>query len=228
MRIASPSFATAALRRRRRRLQQRRRRTQPVAPTPVRVAAAIDGPAAPSIRTNGLLANKDEIRLSFKVGGVIKQLAVSEGEHVRKGQKLAEIEQTEINAQVEQARQAHEKAQRDVERGERLYADKVISLEQLQDLRTQTAVAEAALNSARVQLELRRDRRAARRHRAAPSGRGTRARRSRHAGARARRAGSRLRRAHRARRSRDRAGEARRRRADPARCAARRSARTAK
>lgn len=115
----------------------------------VRTAAAVAGPAAPSIRTNGLLANEDEIRLSFKVGGVIRRLSVSEGDQVRKGQKLAEIEQTEIDAQVEQAAQAHEKARRDLERGERLYADKVISLEQLQDLRTQLAVNEAALNSAK-------------------------------------------------------------------------------
>jgi RND family efflux transporter MFP subunit len=119
-----------------------------VAPTPVRAVAATQGPAAPNIRTNGLLVNKDEIRLSFKVGGVVKRIGVAEGEHVRKGQKLAEIEQAEINAQVAQARQAHDKAQRDLERGERLYADKVISLEQLQDLRTQTAVAQAGLDSA--------------------------------------------------------------------------------
>jgi len=118
------------------------------APTPVRVAAAQTGPAAPAIRTNGVLANKDEFRLSFKVGGVIKRISVREGDRVREGQRLAEIEQTEINAQVEQARQSFEKAQRDVERGERLYADKVISLEQLEDLRTQRAVAEAALNAA--------------------------------------------------------------------------------
>jgi RND family efflux transporter MFP subunit len=119
----------------------------PVA-TPVRVATATSGPAAPSIRTNGLLVNKDEIRLSFKVGGVIRKLSVAAGERVHKGQRLAEIEQTEVNAQVEQARQAHEKAKRDVSRGERLYEDKVISLEQLQDLRTQAAMAEAALNTA--------------------------------------------------------------------------------
>jgi RND family efflux transporter MFP subunit len=118
------------------------------AATPVRVAAATSGPAAPSIRTNGLLANKDEIRLAFKVGGVIRKLSVSEGARVRKGQRLAEIEQTEVNAQVEQASQARDKAQRDTARGERLYEDKVISLEQLQDLRTQAAMAEAALNSA--------------------------------------------------------------------------------
>lgn len=121
---------------------------EPSAPTPVRVAHAVEGPAAPSIRTNGLLANRDEIRLAFKVGGVIRRLAVSEGERVRKGQRLAEIEQTEINAQVEQARQANEKAKRDLARGERLHADKVISLEQLQDLRTQAAMAQAALESA--------------------------------------------------------------------------------
>jgi RND family efflux transporter MFP subunit len=119
-----------------------------VEPTPVRVAIASEGPGAPAIHTNGLLANKDEIRLAFKVGGVIRHLAVSEGQHVHKGQKLAEIEQTEINAQVAQAREAQQKAQRDLERGERLYADKVISLEQLQDLRTQLAVANAALKSA--------------------------------------------------------------------------------
>lgn len=116
--------------------------------TPVRVAAAFDGPAAPSIRTNGLLVNKDEIRLSFKMGGVIKHIGVREGERVRKGQRLAEIELTEVNAQVEQARQAHTKAKRDLERGERLYADKVISLEQLEDLRTQTAMTEAGFDSA--------------------------------------------------------------------------------
>ena len=120
----------------------------PIAPTPVRTAVAVDGPAAPTIRTNGMLVNKDEIRLSFKVGGVIRRIAVAEGERVRKGQKLAEIEPTEVNAQVEQARQANQKALRDAERGERLYQDQVISLEQLQDLRTQSAMARASLQSA--------------------------------------------------------------------------------
>ena len=87
------------------------------APTTVRVAAAVEGPAAPSIHTNGVLANRDEIRLSFKVGGVIRSISVREGQRVRKGQRLAEIEQAEINAQVEQARQAHQKAERDHKKG---------------------------------------------------------------------------------------------------------------
>lgn len=126
---------------------------EPVAaPTPVRVAVATPGPAAPTIRTNGVLANRDEVRLSFKVGGLVRSIAVREGDRVRKGQRLAQIEQTEVGARVEQARQNHLKAQRDLARGERLYADQVISLEQLEDLRTQQAIAAAALASAEYDL----------------------------------------------------------------------------
>lgn len=117
-------------------------------PTPVRVQAATLGPATPPIATNGLVAIKGEMKLSFKVAGVIKSIHVREGQEVKKGERLAEIELTEVNAQVEQARQLAEKAKRDVERGERLYNDQVISLEQLQDLRTQASVAQAQLNGA--------------------------------------------------------------------------------
>ena len=117
--------------------------------TPVRVRPATTGPATPAFQTNGSVAAKHEMRLSFKTAGVIRAIHVEEGVAVRAGQKLAEIELTEVNAQVEQARQLAEKAHRDLERGERLYADEVISLEQLQDLRTQAAMQKAALEAAR-------------------------------------------------------------------------------
>jgi membrane fusion protein, multidrug efflux system len=117
-------------------------------PTPVRVQAATTGPATPPIGTNGLVAIKGEMRLSFKMAGVIKTIRVREGQEVKRGERLAEIELAEVNAQVEQAKQLAEKARRDVERGERLYADQVISLEQLQDLRTQASVAQAQLSEA--------------------------------------------------------------------------------
>jgi len=116
--------------------------------TPVRVQAATTGPASPAISTNGIVAIKGEMRLSFKVTGVIKAMRVREGQQVVKGERLAEIELTEVNAQVEQAHQLAEKARRDVDRGERLYNDQVISLEQLQDLRTQASVAQAQLKGA--------------------------------------------------------------------------------
>jgi multidrug efflux system membrane fusion protein len=115
-------------------------------PTPVRVQPAVTGPAMPAITTNGIVATKDEMRLSFKVAGVIKGIYVEEGQTVRKGQRLAGIELTEIDSQVAQVRALSQKARRDLERGERLYADQVISLEQLQDLKTQEALQKAQLH----------------------------------------------------------------------------------
>ena len=120
--------------------------------TPVRVQQASQGPAVPPIDTNGMVVNKHELRLSFKMGGVVRRIHVQEGDTVKQGQRLAEIELTEVSAQVEQARQMADKSARDLKRGENLYADQVISLEQLQDLRTQAAMAEASYKSAQFNL----------------------------------------------------------------------------
>ena len=117
-------------------------------PTPVRAFAAQSGPGSPAVETNGVVETKDEMRLSFNVAGVIRRISVQEGETVKRGQRLAEIELAEIDAQVEQAKELASKAQRDLERGERLYGDQVISLEQLQDLRTQAALSKARLRGA--------------------------------------------------------------------------------
>jgi RND family efflux transporter MFP subunit len=121
-------------------------------PTPVRIQHASTGPAVPPIDTSGVVATKHEMRLSFKMGGVVRRIYVQEGDVVKQGQRLAEIELTEVGSQVEQARQLADKAQRDLKRGENLYADQVISLEQLQDLRTQAAMAGAQYNTAHFNL----------------------------------------------------------------------------
>lgn len=116
--------------------------------TPVRVETVIEAPLSDAIRGVGLLAPKDEVRLSFKVGGVVSAIRVEEGASIRKGQVLAILEQTEVGAAVEQARQAAEKARRDLDRGKALFADGVAAEEQVQDLTTAYRVAQANLRSA--------------------------------------------------------------------------------
>lgn len=118
-------------------------------PTPVRLAAVEAGPASAPIETTGVVAARDEHRLSFKLGGLVQQISVREGDRVQAGQLLARLDQTEIDAQVTQARQLQEKAERDLARGEALHADQVIPLEQLQNLRTQAAVARAQFQAVR-------------------------------------------------------------------------------
>lgn len=120
---------------------------------PVAVAVAKIGPAAPVIRATALLAHKDEMRLAFKIGGVIAEITVDEGTPVKAGQVLAQLELAEIGSQVEQTRQLLSKAERDLQRGERLYQEQVIPLESLQDLRTQRDIAAQTLKATRFNRE---------------------------------------------------------------------------
>lgn len=115
------------------------------APTPVGTAVVGVGADLPAIALHGVIASRDEAKLSFKVGGVIARIAVDAGDSVHAGQVLAEIEPAEIDAQLKSARELEAKAARDLQRGEQLYRDEVISLEQLQNLRTQHDVASAQL-----------------------------------------------------------------------------------
>lgn len=100
------------------------------------------------IEASGIVSSKMEVNLSFKVGGIIDRLYAEEGQTVRKGQTLAILKTTEIDAQVLKANQGVEKAKRDVERIEKLYADTAATLENVQDLKTLLELAEADLEIA--------------------------------------------------------------------------------
>ena len=115
---------------------------------PVRVAPVTSATLGDHVHAVGLLTPKDEARLSFKVGGVVESIRVEEGAAVKAGQLLAVLKQTEVEATVEQSRQAAEKAARDLARGQALYADGVATLEQVQDLATAAEVAAAARRGA--------------------------------------------------------------------------------
>ncbi len=115
---------------------------------PVRVVEVANAPLGAQVRAVGLLASKDEARLAFKIGGVVDSIGVDAGTPVTRGQLLASLKQAEIDANVEQARQAAAKAKRDLERGRALLADGVAAEEQVQDLATAYEVARAALTSA--------------------------------------------------------------------------------
>ena len=102
-----------------------------------------------TIQVLGITSSKTQATPAFKTGGVIEKTYVKEGDNVHKGQLLATLLMTEIDAQVEQAKQAFAKAKRDAERAEIMYRDSVATLEQVQDARTGVAVAEKTLEIAR-------------------------------------------------------------------------------
>ena len=104
--------------------------------------------AAIPIQASGIVARRTEAELSFKIVGVIEEVAVRAGDRVTKGQVLARLQLEEIEAQVGQARSAVEKARRDLARTEKLQAAAVATLENLQDVRTALEQAEAQLRIA--------------------------------------------------------------------------------
>lgn len=115
---------------------------------PVRIAEVGAAVATDPIQASGLLASETEARLAFKTGGVIQKIYVKEGDRVAKGQLLALLNLTEINAQVQQATESVQKSERDLKRVNNLYRDSVATLEQVQNLTTALNVAKNTLDIA--------------------------------------------------------------------------------
>ncbi len=100
------------------------------------------------VQTSGVLVNPSEQTLAFKTPGVVAKVLVREGQSLRKGQVLAELDQAEIDAEVQQARALLAEAQRAEERLRKLFASNVVPLDQLQSAQTSVEVIAARLRIA--------------------------------------------------------------------------------
>lgn len=115
---------------------------------PVELAPIESVTRSESITSSGLVASSEEARLSFKIGGVIQKIFVTEGQKVRKGQLLAALNMTEIDAQVSQAKYGVEKSERDFKRVQNMFKDTAATLEQMQNATTGYDVAKQNLQIA--------------------------------------------------------------------------------
>lgn len=105
-----------------------------------------------TIETSGTLVNASEQTLAFKTPGIVSQVMVKEGQPVRQGQTLARLDTEEIEADAEQAQALLKEANRALERLKKLYANKVVPLDQVQTAETNADVAAARLKAARFNL----------------------------------------------------------------------------
>jgi len=129
------------------------RDTPPETITPVQMADVVLAGQSAAIHVSGTLGAKDEVTLSFKIGGIVGTVRVDDGAKVKRGQVLAALDQREIEAMLAKARAGAEKARRDAQRVERLFKDSVATLAQWQDVQTARDAAEADLRAARVNHE---------------------------------------------------------------------------
>lgn len=115
---------------------------------PVKVISATSLQEKEPLETSGLLSSDQQSNLSFKSGGIIHSILVKEGDRVRKGQVLARLNLTEINAQLSQARENFNKALRDAQRISNLYKDSVSTKEQYEHMQTALTIAKKQLEIA--------------------------------------------------------------------------------
>ena len=101
------------------------------------------------IQAIGRLGSDKELKLSFKIGGFISSLRAEEGDYVRKGTLLATMRTNEIDAQVLKAEKALQKAKRDLDRVQKMFADSVATSENVDDLTTLVQVSEADVEVAK-------------------------------------------------------------------------------
>ncbi len=99
------------------------------------------------IRNSGRISHKNEIRLSFKTGGLIELINVEEGDEVKAGQVLATLDLEEINAQQQRAASNFKNAAADLERFSKLYEEALVSLQVKQN-------AQSANDSAAAELQI--------------------------------------------------------------------------
>ncbi len=104
---------------------------------------------AKAIRISGLLENKSEQSLGFKVPGLVRKVYVDEGQFVKEGQLLASLDLEEIDAEVAKAKSVLANAQRNLERFQSLQGQNALSLDQLQSAQTRVDVAQSDLTVAK-------------------------------------------------------------------------------
>jgi RND family efflux transporter MFP subunit len=113
----------------------------------VSVAAARPADGGSRISASGRLERERSMTLSFRIPGVLRRLSVDAGDPVRAGQVIAEVDATQVEARMQQARADLAKAERDLMRDKPLAAQGWISPARLADRATAVSLARANMNS---------------------------------------------------------------------------------
>lgn len=111
---------------------------------PVKVIALQQGTSSAVILASGLLLLMTKQRLLLKTAALLTRYMC---DAVSKGQLLATVNLTEVDAGVQQAVLAYEKAERDYQRAAQLYKDSVATLEQMQNAKTGSGCGASAARS---------------------------------------------------------------------------------
>lgn len=112
----------------------------------------------------GAIVPRKEVQVKSQVSGIVEELYVEAGEVVKKGQLLAKIRivpnMVNVNnaeTQLQTAKLNFQEARRELERYEKLYAEKVIPEQEFRKYKSDFALKQEALSAAESNLQLVRE-----------------------------------------------------------------------
>ena len=117
---------------------------------PVEVARVERGELTARYAATATLEAEREAKLVAEVPGTVLEIAVEEGERVRKGQLLARLDADRSRLQLREAEADLQRRRNDVERGEKLLARKLIPATSQDQAESDYAVRRAEVDLARV------------------------------------------------------------------------------
>ena len=124
----------------------------PTGPVAVEVAAVTRGSLAREATVAGVLAPVRAIGVNSQVGGALLSMRVEEGDVVRAGQVLAEIDSREIRAQLRSAEASLALAKSTAERSAALLKDRVVTAAEYERDQAAYASAQASVDALRTRL----------------------------------------------------------------------------
>lgn len=131
--------------------------------TPVKVFKVRKQKISEKLNFTGLIEPSRKITIMPDIAGKVAKIYVEEGDKVKAGQLLAELDTRAISLQLEQAEAAlgvaeanYKDAQRNMERMERLKEEKAVSDQQYEKIRLAYEAADAQLQQARAAVNLAR------------------------------------------------------------------------
>ena len=120
---------------------------------PVKTVAVTRAEMTSYIETNARLEAERWVDVVARTQGLVERLQAEEGDEVRQGAILLQLEKRELALQVDQARVTLEGAHSTHERSKSLHERQLISQEEFENTRLQLQNAEVNLKEARLQLE---------------------------------------------------------------------------
>lgn len=126
---------------------------KPEAALPVKTEPVVRGEVTSYVETHARLEAERWVEVVSRVQGLAARLQIEEGDRVREGQILLNLEKKELQLQLEQAKVAAHQARAMYDRSKALQERRMVSQQEYETARNQLENAEVALREVQLRLE---------------------------------------------------------------------------